>query len=119
MSSASGAADCFPSLFLSLLTGHDTRAAADVAVLKDALVVVANDTASGDRVVLTNLANAIGIFTAQILDPTQMEPLFVAALVSRLAKKFAPALAEMKLNAEKMEAIEAAQSGADAEAHDG
>lgn len=54
---------------------------------------VANDpTVSPSKVILANLAGAIAVCTGQVTDMTQWEPLFVAALVERLARKFAEAL---------------------------
>ena len=79
---------------------------------------VANDTASGNKVVLTNLANAIGIFTGQITAISQWDTLFVNALVRRLAEKFAPALSQIA-GEEKAEAAQAALAMAEAEMHPG
>lgn len=56
--------------------------------------VVANDPALNPpaRVILSNVPSAIAVFTAQVTDMTQWEPLFLAAVVERLALQFAKAL---------------------------
>lgn len=51
---------------------------------------IANDpTVNPSKVVLTNLANATAVITAQITDPGQWESMFVEALVDALARRLA------------------------------
>lgn len=52
---------------------------------------IANDPAESPpaRVILTNQANAVAVYTGQITDMTTWEPLFVDTLTQTLAKKFA------------------------------
>lgn len=58
------------------------------------IFTVANDPASSTKIILTNLAGAIGSFTASVPDPTQWSPLaeFTEALISALALRFQEAL---------------------------
>ncbi len=58
------------------------------------LYTVATDPSvgSGEKVVLTNIPNAQAVFTAQIADPTQWEPLFTEAMVEALGRRLAEAL---------------------------
>jgi hypothetical protein len=85
---------------------------------KPNIFVVASDTQTNLKVVLTNLINATAVFTGQVTDPTQWESLFVDSLVQRLARKMAPGLAA-KPNVEKDEQAEEATTGAQADAHRG
>lgn len=79
---------------------------------KPNIFVIANDQALNAKVVLTNLANATAVYTGQVVDANQWDDsLFVDALVQRLARKFAPALA-MKQNAQQVEIAEAGQAKA-------
>jgi hypothetical protein len=82
------------------------------------IFVVASDTATGQKVLLTNLANATAVYTGQVTDMTQWEPLFVSALVDKLARKFAPAL-KAAGEALKLAVAEEGKSAAEAEAEDG
>ena len=53
----------------------------------------ANDlTVSPTKVVLTNLRNALAVFTGQINDPSQWEPTFTEALVEGLSRRLAEGL---------------------------
>jgi hypothetical protein len=54
--------------------------------------VLGNDTATGQKVILTNLINAQAVITGQITDPSQMDPKFITALVDALALQFQKAL---------------------------
>lgn len=65
---------------------------------------IANDSALAQKVILTNLAGAIAVYTGQVTNPQLWEPGFIEALSDTLGKRLAPALAD--LNAEKMEAAE-------------
>jgi hypothetical protein len=60
---------------------------------------VANDNnfTPARRVVLCNVASAIATYTAQVTDPTTMEPSFVEALIAALARRLAVTLADPKL----------------------
>lgn len=55
---------------------------------------VSGNTASGppQKVILCNLPGAIGVYRAQITDPSSWDPGFTAALVASLGRKFAKAL---------------------------
>jgi hypothetical protein len=64
------------------------------------LFTVAND--SNQRVILSNVANAIITYVGQVTDPTDMPPDFVEAFVASLARRLAPVLAN--LDAVKIEA---------------
>jgi hypothetical protein len=59
------------------------------------IFVIADDTAiqpAPAKVVLTNLRNALAVFTGQVTDMTQWEPMFTEALVEALARRFGEAL---------------------------
>jgi len=58
------------------------------------IFTIANDSALGQKVVLSNLAGAVASFTALIDDPAQWspEPRFIEALIERLALRFQEAL---------------------------
>jgi hypothetical protein len=47
---------------------------------------------SPSKVVLSNLSNAIAVFTGQITDPTQWEPMFTEALVEAMARRMGEAM---------------------------
>lgn len=55
---------------------------------------IANDNAfvPPQRVILTNLPNAIAVYTGQVTDPLTWDPSFTQAFVDELGKKLAPAL---------------------------
>lgn len=79
---------------------------------KPNIFVIANDQALNAKVVCTNLANAVAVYTGQVIDAAQWDDsLFVDALVQRLARKFAPALAE-KRNAQQVQMAEEGQARA-------
>lgn len=58
------------------------------------LFTVDNDTAytPSKKVILTNVQNAILVYTGQVTDPTQWEADFVEALAAALGRRLAPAL---------------------------
>jgi hypothetical protein len=58
------------------------------------LFTVATDPAlgTGTKVILTNVANAQAVFTGQIIDMTQWEPMFTEAMVEALARRLAESL---------------------------
>jgi hypothetical protein len=58
---------------------------------KPAVWRVDNDAAFNppQRVILTNVPNALGVYTAQVIDPTTWEPGFVSVLVKALKTKLA------------------------------
>lgn len=61
---------------------------------KPNIFVAANDAALGQKVVLTNLANATAVITRQLTDPAQWDDAnFVEALVDALAVQFQQAFA--------------------------
>jgi hypothetical protein len=64
------------------------------------LFAVAND--GNERVILSNVANAVVTYVGQITDPTDMPPDFIEALCASLARRLAPILAN--LDAVKLEA---------------
>jgi hypothetical protein len=61
------------------------------------------------KVVLTNLPNAMAVYTAQVTDPTQWNPAFTDSLVDALAVRFQQAL-NAEPQADKERAEEEAQS---------
>jgi hypothetical protein len=61
---------------------------------------VAND--SGQRVILSNVPNAVITYVGQITNPTDMPPDFLEAFVSSLGRRLAPLLSTM--DATKLEA---------------
>lgn len=65
---------------------------------------IANDNSftPSKKVILTNLKDAIAVYTGQVTDPTLWEPGFTEALVTNLGRRLAPVLANME--AAKMEA---------------
>jgi hypothetical protein len=65
---------------------------------------IANDSSLSPaaKVILTNVTDAIAVYTGRVTDPATWEPLFVEALVASLARRLAPSLAS--LDVEKMEA---------------
>ena len=69
------------------------------------IFVLADDySVSPTKVILTNLANAQAVYTAQITDPTQMNASFIEALVDALATKFQNALrSDPQLDKERRE----------------
>lgn len=77
---------------------------------KPVLFDEANDNAytPAQKVILANLPNAICVYTGRITDPTTFKPGFTEALISALARRLAPALAD--LNAERLEAQDEAAS---------
>ena len=79
--------------------------------------VLANDTVSGEKVILTNLANATAVYTGQVVDVTQWDSAFVETLIKRLAVKFAHAFAEADAVRDLL--VEEAQAESEAEAHQG
>lgn len=83
------------------------------------LFVVADDpTVSPSKVVLTNLAGALAVFTAQIIDPTAWNSSFTDALVAALATRFQAAL-NPDANQEKERVQQEMQEGAVADAKPG
>jgi hypothetical protein len=59
------------------------------------IFVVADDTAlmpAPAKVVLTNLANALAVYTGQVTDMTQWEPMFTEAMVEALARRMGQAM---------------------------
>ena len=64
------------------------------------LFAIANDGA--DRVILSNVANAVVTYVGQVTDPLQMPPDFLEAFVAALARRFAPLTGS--LDAVKLEA---------------
>jgi hypothetical protein len=79
------------------------------------IFVIADDTALAPpaKVVLTNLRAALAVFTGQVTDMTQWEPMFTEALVEALARRFAEALAGENADALKLQlGIEQATEGA-------
>lgn len=59
--------------------------------------VVANDyvpagNATPSKVILTNLVQALAIYTGQVFDPAQWEPLFLGAVVKAIGRKLVVAL---------------------------
>lgn len=74
---------------------------------KPNLFNVANDNslAPPAKVILTNVAGAIGVYTGQVTDMTTWEPSFVEAMVEALGRRLAQALADdpetVKVNAEE------------------
>ena len=64
------------------------------------LFAIAND--GNQRVILSNVANAVVTYVGQVTDPTQMPPDFIEAFCASLARRLAPVLANM--DAVKMEA---------------
>ena len=69
------------------------------------IFVIADDTALAPpaKVVLTNLRAALAVFTGQVTDMTQWEPMFTEALVEALARRFAEALAGENADALKLQ----------------
>lgn len=65
---------------------------------------IANDNSytPARKVILTNLENAIAVYTAQVTDPTQWEPGFTEALITQLGRRLGPVL--VGLDAAKLEA---------------
>ena len=61
---------------------------------------IAND--SGQRVILSNVENAIITYVGQVTNPTDMPPDFIEALVASVARRIAPVLST--LDATKFEA---------------
>jgi hypothetical protein len=55
---------------------------------------IANDNSytPAKKVILTNKASAIAVYTGQVTDPTQWEPGFTEALVAQLGRRLAPVL---------------------------
>ncbi len=80
---------------------------------------LATDPTQSQKVILTNLEFALGIYTAKITDPNQWEPLFSSALVDELARVFekaARALMEKpQPDLDKIEEMTAQQSMAEAD----
>jgi hypothetical protein len=68
---------------------------------------IANDYALDQKIILTNVPNAICVYTGQVVDVTVWEPAFVEALVSALAVKFAEALTGSPEMAKEKEAVAA------------
>jgi hypothetical protein len=64
------------------------------------LFAVANQ--GNQRVILSNVENAVITYVGQITDPTQMPPDFIEAFISALGRRLAPLLSNM--DAAKMEA---------------
>lgn len=58
--------------------------------------------ASNRRVILSNVVNAILIYTGQVTDPLQWEPLFTETLCASLGRRLAPVLSS--LDVAKLEA---------------
>lgn len=58
---------------------------------------IANDNSYSParRVILTNLPNAIAVYTGQVTDPATWDVSFTEAFIDDLGKKLAPALADM------------------------
>jgi hypothetical protein len=78
----------------------------------DAVPVTGQTTAPG-RVILCYLPNAVATYCGQILDMTQWDAGFVDAMIERIARGLAPALAragQVGLENEKLEAAAAAAS---------
>jgi hypothetical protein len=73
---------------------------------KPHLFAIAND--SNQRVILSNVANAIIIYTAQVTDPTAWPPDFAEGLAAALARRLTPVLATLDI--EKIEAQDEAMS---------
>lgn len=71
----------------------------------------ANDSTSGDEVILTNVASALGIYTARVTDPTQWPADFTDAFADALAEGIAPGLANLQ-TAQMAAQIGAAEGGA-------
>lgn len=65
---------------------------------------IANDNSysPSKKVILTNLANALAVFTGQVTDPTLWDTGFTESLVTNLGRRLAPVLVGM--DAAKMEA---------------
>jgi hypothetical protein len=59
------------------------------------LFAIAND--GGQRVVLSDIANAVITYTGQITDPTQMPPDFIEAFMASLARRILPVLGDPKM----------------------
>lgn len=65
------------------------------------------------KVVLSNLSNAIMVYTGRVTDPTTWEPDFTESLIAALGRRLAPSLAN--LDAEKIEAQDEAAETISAE----
>lgn len=80
---------------------------------------VENDNAlnPAQKVILCNVPSAMLVYTGQVTDPLTWEADYVDALAGKLGLRLAPALANM--DAAKLEASDAAQSTAVAEAEEG
>lgn len=81
---------------------------------------IANDNAYAParRVVLSNVANALLIYTAQVTDPSQWPPDFVEAFAADLGQRLAPALMK-SLDMAKIEAADAAVETGEADRRQG
>lgn len=80
---------------------------------------IANDNAFAPprRVILTNVANALAVYTGQIGNPSTWDVGFAEALIDELGKRLAPALTG--LEAAKMESVAAANSSSRAAVEQG
>lgn len=65
------------------------------------------------RVILTNLASAVAVYTGQVTDPTTWDVGFTESFITALGQRLAPALADM--DTAKMAAQEEAVTTAEAE----
>src|SRR6202034_2459124 len=82
----------------------------------------ANDNAYSppQRVILSNQANAVGVYTGQVTDMTTWEPLFTRTMTHALAQRFAAALAQGQalIELRKQEAQSEMESAAESEARE-
>jgi hypothetical protein len=69
------------------------------------------------QVILTDVVNAILVYTGQVTDPLAMEPMFLEELVASLARRLAPVVAN--LDAAKVEAGDEAAAMQAAESKEG
>jgi hypothetical protein len=78
------------------------------------IFIVSDDTSLSPptKVVLTNLRNALGVFTGQVTDMTQWEPMFTEALVENLARRLGEAMGANLDSIKAQIAIEEAATGA-------
>lgn len=72
-------------------------------------IIASDPSANPSKVILSNLANAQAVITAQITSPDVWEPDFAESLIDALALEFQQSLA-VDVNVEKMRAAEEQQS---------